>query len=64
MTNLEFRLKTVDETRNYYLEEIKHDYLIRENHKKGFVGIEITATIFLLLFVLSVVVFEFLHLLR
>ena len=33
MTSLEFRLKKIHETRNYLIEEIKHD-LISEKHKK------------------------------
>ena len=32
---LAFRLKKIDETRNYLLEEIKHNELIRQKHKKG-----------------------------
>ena len=30
----EFRLKNVDETRNYFLEEVKQNELISKNHKK------------------------------
>ena len=30
----EFRLKTIDETRNYFLEEIKQNELMSRNHKK------------------------------
>ena len=33
MSNLEFRLKTIDETRNYLLDEIKHNDLMSENYK-------------------------------
>ena len=29
--NLDFRLKELDKTRNYYLEEIKHRNLMNEN---------------------------------
>ena len=32
--NLEFRLKNIDETRNYILDEIRHNDLISENCKK------------------------------
>ena len=32
--SLDFRLKTIDETRNYLLEEIKHNNLMSEKHKK------------------------------
>ena len=34
MSILEFRLKKVDETRNYLTEEIKHNDLMSEKHKK------------------------------
>ena len=30
----EFRLKNIDETRNYFLEEIKQNQLISKKHKK------------------------------
>ena len=30
----EFRLKTIDETRNYFLEEINQNELMRRKHKK------------------------------
>ena len=30
----EFRLKKIDETRNYFLKEIKHNYLVGKKHKK------------------------------
>ena len=30
----EFRLKNMDETRNYFLEEVKQNELISKNHKK------------------------------
>ena len=32
--SLDFRLKKIDETRNYLLEEIKHNNLMSEKHKK------------------------------
>ena len=32
--NQEFRLKTIDETRNYFLEEIKKNELMIRKHKK------------------------------
>ena len=32
--NLEFRLRKIDETRNYFLYEIKHNNLINEKYKK------------------------------
>ena len=34
MSSLEFRLKKIDETGNYLLEEIKHNDLMREKYKK------------------------------
>ena len=34
MSSLEFRLKKIDETRTYLLQEIKHNDLINEKHKK------------------------------
>ena len=34
MSSLEFRLKEIDETRNYLLEEIKHNDLMSEEYKK------------------------------
>ena len=36
MTHLEFRLKKIDETRNYLLEEVKHDDLMSKKHKKTY----------------------------
>ena len=32
--SLEFRLRKIDETRNYLLEEIKHNDLMSERYKK------------------------------
>ena len=32
---LEFRLKNIDETRNYLLEEIKQNELMSKNHNKA-----------------------------
>ena len=32
--SLDFRLKKIDETRNYLLEEIKHNELMSKKHKK------------------------------
>ena len=34
--SLEFRLRKTDQTRNYLLEEIKHNELMREKYKKTF----------------------------
>ena len=31
----EFRLKIIDETRNYFLKEIKQNELVSKKHKKG-----------------------------
>ena len=35
----EFRLKNINETRNYFIEEINQNELMSKNHKK-FVGFE------------------------
>ena len=35
MSSLEFRLKRVDETKNYLLEKIKHNDLVSEKYKKS-----------------------------
>ena len=35
MLSLEFKLKKIDETKKYLLEEIKHNDLISEKHKKN-----------------------------
>ena len=34
--SVEFRLREIDETRNYLLDEIKHNNLMREKYKKRF----------------------------
>ena len=34
MSSLEFRLKHIDETRNYLLDEVKHNDLKNEKYKK------------------------------
>ena len=34
--SLEFRLWTIDETKNYLLDEIKHNDLMSEKYKKTF----------------------------
>ena len=34
MPKLDFRLKKIDETRDYLLDEIKHNDLMSEKHKK------------------------------
>ena len=33
MASLEFRLKKIDETRNYLIEDIKHNDLMNEKYK-------------------------------
>ena len=58
-----FRLKNINESRNYLLDDIKHNELMCEKHKK------VRRTLnyfehFLFLFLLSVVMFQFLHLLH
>ena len=35
--SLEFKLKKIDETRNYLLEEIKHNVLMSKKHEKTFI---------------------------
>ena len=34
MSSLEFKLKKIDETRNYFIEETKHNYLMSEKYSK------------------------------
>ena len=51
---LDVRLKQTDETRNYVLEEWKHNDLISKKHNRLCITLNI----------LSVVVFQFLHLLH
>ena len=34
MSNFEFRLRKIDETRNYLLDEIKHNDLMSKKYKK------------------------------
>ena len=34
--SVEFKLREIDETRNYLLDEIKHNNLMREKYKKTF----------------------------
>ena len=34
MSSLEFRLKKIDEARNYLIEEIKHNDLLNEKYRK------------------------------
>ena len=58
-----FRLKNINESRNYLLDDIKHNEFMCEKHKK------VRRTLnyfehFLFLFLLSVVMFQFLHLLH
>ena len=38
-TSLEFRLRKIDETRNYLLEEIKHNNSVSEKYKKTYKSI-------------------------
>ena len=33
LMNKQFRLRKIDDTRNYSLEEIKHNYLVSKKHK-------------------------------
>ena len=34
MASFKFRLKKIDETRNYHLEKTKHNDLMSKNHKR------------------------------
>ena len=36
-TSLEYRLREIDETRNYVLDEIKHNDLMSEKHKTNLI---------------------------
>ena len=61
--SIEFRFKRIGGTRNYLLEEIKHNYVMSEKHEK--VGcFKITASTFLFLFQLPVYMSQFLVLLH
>ena len=53
--SLDFILENKDKTRNFFLEEIKHNDLMNEKHKKNIVGLWITLSISLFLFLLSVI---------
>ena len=57
--SLEFRFKRIVETRNYLLEELKHNDLMSEEYKMC-VGFKITLSIFLFLLGLSVSMSQFL----
>ena len=59
--SLEFRLRKIDETRHYLLDEIKHNDLISEKHKKTCKYWSYVEYLFILA---STVVFYFLHLLH
>lgn len=37
--NQEFRLRKKDEKRNYILEEMKHNHLVRKKHKEIFTAL-------------------------
>ena len=58
-----FRLKNINESRNYLLDDIKHNELMCEKHKKVWRTLNYFEH-FLFLFLLSVVMFQFLHLLH
>ena len=40
----EFRFKNIDETRNYFLEEIKQNELMSKKHKKGLYSSKLYST--------------------
>ena len=62
-TNLEFRFKEIDETRNYLLDEIKHNDLMSEKYKKTCKYLNYVEHL-LILFSTVTVVFQLLHLLH
>ena len=61
--SLEFRLRKIDETRNYLLDEIKHNDLMSEKYKKTCKYLNYVEHL-LFLFQQLLVVFRFLHLLH
>ena len=48
MSNLEFRLNKKDETKNYLLEEIKHNVLMSEKYKKTWKHLNYVENLFIL----------------
>ena len=63
MSSLEFRLKTIDETRNYLLGEIKHNDLISGKYKNKCKYLNYVEHLLILASAVTVV-FQFLHLLH
>ena len=47
--NQQFWLKNIDETRNFYLEEIEENKLMSRNHKKSLYNSKLYWTLFLIL---------------
>ena len=50
----ELRLKNIDETRNYFIEEIKQNEMMSKKHKKVCVSLNYTEHLFWLLQLLDV----------
>ena len=63
MSSLKFRFEKIDETRNYLLEEIKHNYLMIEKCKETSKYLNMLNTCFFH-FQQLLVAFQFLHLLH
>ena len=61
--SFEFRLRKIDETRNYFLDEIKHNDLMCEKHKKTRKYLNYLEHLLILVLKL-LAAFQFLHLLR
>ena len=53
MTSLDFRLKKIDKTRIYLLEEIKHNELMSEKHKKVYRALNYFEHFLVFIFVVS-----------
>ena len=62
--SLEFRLRKIDETRNYLLEEIKHNDLMSEKYKKTCKYSNYVEHLLILASIITSCVIRFLHLLQ
>ena len=49
----EFTLQNIDETRNYFLEEIKQNELMSRKHKKAFTTLNYIEHVFLLAYTIT-----------
>ena len=61
MSNLETRLRKIDETKNYLLDKVKHIKLMSENYKKTCKYLNYVKHLLILVSAVTVV-FQFLHL--